>query len=147
MRLTDLYLLYAEALNEKDDANNRELAISYLDQIRARAGLKGIKESWDTYSKYPNRYKTQEGLREIIQRERAIELMFEGSRFWDLRRWKTANKVLNVAGNRAETFYNNGEGPVIVYSGNTFVAPRDYFWPIHQNDLVVNPKLVQNPGW
>ena len=48
MRLTDLYLLYAEALNEKDDVNNRELAISYLDQIRARAGLKGIKESWDT---------------------------------------------------------------------------------------------------
>jgi hypothetical protein len=28
-----------------------------------------------------------------------------------------------------------------------FIAPRDYFWPIHQNDLVVNPKLVQNPGW
>jgi len=27
-----------------------------------------------------------------------------------------------------------------------FIAPRDYFWPIHQNDLVVNPKLVQNPG-
>lgn len=149
MRLTDLYLLYAEALNEKDDANNRELAISYLDQIRARAGLKGIKESWDTYSKYPNRYKTQEGLREIIQRERAIELMFEGSRFWDLRRWKTANKVLNE---KIHGWNFEGETPAEYYSQRTlytlkFIAPRDYFWPIHQNDLVVNPKLVQNPGW
>ena len=149
MRLTDLYLLYAEALNEKDDANNRELAISYLDQIRARAGLKGIKESWDTYSRYPNRYKTQEGLREIIQRERAIELMFEGSRFWDLRRWKTANKVLNE---KIHGWNFEGETPAEYYSQRTlytlkFIAPRDYFWPIHQNDLVVNPKLVQNPGW
>ena len=149
MRLTDLYLLYAEALNEKDDANNRELAINYLDRIRERAGLKGIKESWDTYSKYPNRYKTQDGLREIIQRERAIELMFEGSRFWDLRRWKTANKVLNE---KIHGWNFEGETPAEYYAQRTlytlkFIAPRDYFWPIHQNDLVVNPKLVQNPGW
>lgn len=149
MRLTDLYLLYAEALNEKDDANNRELAISYLDLIRERAGLKGIKESWDTYSKYPNKYKTQDGLREIIQRERAIELMFEGSRFWDLRRWKTANKVLNE---KIHGWNFEGETPAEYYAPRNlytlkFVAPRDYFWPIHQNDLVVNPKLVQNPGW
>lgn len=149
MRLTDLYLLYAEALNEKDDANNRELAISYLDLIRERAGLKGIKESWDTYSKYPNKYKTQDGLREIIQRERAIELMFEGSRFWDLRRWKTANKVLNE---KIHGWNFEGETPAEYYALRSlytlkFVAPRDYFWPIHQNDLVVNPKLVQNPGW
>lgn len=149
MRLTDLYLLYAEALNEKDDANNRELAISYLDLIRERGGLKGIKESWDTYSKYPNKYKTQDGLREIIQRERAIELMFEGSRFWDIRRWKTANKVLN---GKIHGWNFEGESPAEYYAQRTlytlkFVAPRDYFWPIHQNDLVVNPKLVQNPGW
>lgn len=149
MRLTDLYLLYAEALNEKDDANNRELAISYLDLIRERAGLKGIKESWGTYSKYPNKYKTQDGLREIIQRERAIELMFEGSRFWDLRRWKTANKVLNE---KIHGWNFEGETPAEYYAPRNlytlkFVAPRDYFWPIHQNDLVVNPKLVQNPGW
>lgn len=149
MRLTDLYLLYAEALNEKDDPNNRELAISYLDLIRERAGLKGIKESWDTYSKYPNKYKTQDGLREIIQRERAIELMFEGSRFWDIRRWKTANKVLN---GKVHGWNFEGESPAEYYAQRTlytlkFVAPRDYFWPIHQNDLVVNPKLVQNPGW
>ena len=33
----------------------------------------------------------------------------------------------------------------LIYN-QTFTV-RDYFWPIHQNDLVVNPKLVQNPGW
>ena len=28
-----------------------------------------------------------------------------------------------------------------------FVAPRDYFWPINEKSLVINPNLVQNPGW
>ncbi|MCS2956536.1 RagB/SusD family nutrient uptake outer membrane protein [Bacteroides salyersiae] len=28
-----------------------------------------------------------------------------------------------------------------------FVAPRDYFWPIKEKSLVINPNLVQNPGW
>lgn len=149
LRLTDLYLMYAEALNEKDDAGNRTLAISYLDQIRERAGLKGIVESWTKYSKYPDKYNTQKGLREIIQRERSIELMFEGSRFWDLRRWKTANQVLNQ---KLHGWNYEGETPAEYYTSRTlylqkFVAPRDYFWPIHANDLVVNPKLVQNPGW
>ena len=41
-----------------------------------------------------------------------------------------------------------GEHYLVNFTGqNGFIAPRDYFWPIHQNDLVVNPKLVQNPGW
>ena len=29
----------------------------------------------------------------------------------------------------------------------SFVAPRDYLWPLRTYDLTVNPKLVQNPGW
>ena len=74
-------------------------------------------------------------------------------RFWNLRRWKTANVELNeklygwnVVGNRAETFYNNGKGPVIVYSNNIFVAPRDYFWPIRSEEAITSG-CVQNPGW
>jgi hypothetical protein len=34
-------------------------------------------------------------LRDIIHQERGIEMAFEGSRFWDLRRWKTAPQVLS----------------------------------------------------
>src|SRR5690606_12536519 len=72
MRLADLYLLYAEALNEVQGPT--EEVFTYLDLIRSRAGLQGVKYSWDNHSKVPGKYSTQQGLREIIQRERAIEL-------------------------------------------------------------------------
>ncbi len=150
MRLADLYLLYAEALNEKNSSENRDLAIQYLDKVRERAGIPGVVEAWTNYSKNPTKYTTQSGLREIIHQERTIELMFEGQRFWDVRRWKTAYKELN---NQKVMGWNiEGESPVEYYQTRThftyhFVAPRDYLWPLKEYDLFVNPNLVQNPGW
>ncbi|GHS90864.1 hypothetical protein FACS1894203_0540 [Bacteroidia bacterium] len=83
--------MYAEALNEAaDNENNRTEAIKWIDPIRERAGLKGVAESWTNYSTQPEKFHTQRGLREIIQQETLIEFVFEGHRFWDLRRWKTA---------------------------------------------------------
>src|SRR3546814_7150046 len=46
IRLADLYLLYAEALNEMSGTSDE--IFQYLDMIRARAGLAGVRESWDT---------------------------------------------------------------------------------------------------
>ncbi|TDQ08905.1 RagB/SusD family nutrient uptake outer membrane protein [Pedobacter metabolipauper] len=147
IRLADLYLMYAEALNEAEPASS--LAIDYLDRVRVRAGLKGVVESWTNFSSNPARYTTQDGLREIIQRERLIEFVFEGQRFWDMRRWKLAaaefNKditALNIYGKTTETY--NVER--VVWSMK-FIAPRDYFWPIGNYDTRRNPKLVENPGW
>ncbi len=151
MRLADLYLLYAEALNEKDNPDNRRLAIQYLDKVRARAGLPGVEEAWTNYSRNPSKFSTQNGLREIIQQERTIELMFEGHRFWDIRRWKTAYNEIN---NKRLMGWNiDGDTPAEYYQQRSlnhtyqFVAPRDYLWPIKEQDLFVNPNLVQNPGW
>lgn len=147
IRLADLYLLYAEALNETEPASAE--AIVYLDKIRARAGLAGVVESWTNYSSLPGKFATQDGLREIIHRERLIELAFEGHRFWDLRRWKKAAEELNkditgwnYTGTTAATYYRETQ----IYS-QTFVTPRDYFWPIGAEDTRKNPKLVENPGW
>lgn len=147
VRLADLYLLYAEALNETEPASAE--AIVYLDKIRARAGLAGVVESWTNYSSNPGKFATQEGLREIIHRERMIELAFEGHRFWDLRRWKKAAEELNkditgwnYTGTTAATYYRETQ----IYS-QTFVTPRDYLWPIGAEDTRKNPKLVENPGW
>jgi hypothetical protein len=124
-------------------------AISYVDKIRKRAGLKGVVESWTNYSSIPNKYSTQDGLRSIIQRERLIELAFEGQRFWDLRRWKKAfdeyNKDITgwtITGKTADTYYKER----LVFS-QRFIAPRDYFWPIGNFDTRRNPYLVENPGW
>lgn len=150
MRLADLYLLYAEALNEIDNADNRQLAIEYIDKVRTRAGLPGVVEAWTEYSRNAAKFTSQAGLREIIQQERTIELMFEGHRFWDIRRWKTAYTELN---NKKATGWNiEGETPIEYYQSRShhiyqFVSPRDYLWPIKEEDLFVNPQLVQNPGW
>jgi hypothetical protein len=51
--MAGLYLLYAEALNEVNGPTPE--AISYVDMIRARAGLKGVVSSWATYSSNPTK--------------------------------------------------------------------------------------------
>lgn len=147
MRLADLYLMYAEAVNEVEPASTE--AIGYLDKIRERAGLAGVVDSWTNFSTNPAKYSTQEGLREIIHRERLIELAFEGHRFWDLRRWKKSAEELNkditgwnYTGTTAEVYYRE----TFIYSQN-FVTPRDYLWPVGTEDTRKNPKLVENPGW
>ncbi|MDR1336754.1 MAG: RagB/SusD family nutrient uptake outer membrane protein [Tannerella sp.] len=145
-RLADLFLLYAEALNETDRPDE---AIVYVDSIRARSGLKGVCESWSAHSKDPGKPDRKEGLREIIYQEREIELAFEGQRIWDLRRWKKAadfqNKNItgwNTGGRNAAEYYQ----PVTLFN-QQFVTPRDYLWPIATFSLQRNPNLVQNPGW
>ncbi|HMR20000.1 MAG TPA: RagB/SusD family nutrient uptake outer membrane protein, partial [Sphingobacterium sp.] len=146
LRLADLYLMYAEAMNEAYGPG--EEVFNYLNQIRAKAGIPTVQEAWDNHSRTPGKYSNREGLREIIQQERTIELAFEGHRFWDLRRWKTAPLHLNrpilgwsITNRDAETYYR----PNIVFSRK--FEFKDYFWPIRERDLIVNSKLVQNPGW
>ncbi|MEZ2441067.1 RagB/SusD family nutrient uptake outer membrane protein [Chitinophaga sp. RCC_12] len=147
IRLADLYLLYAEALNEAQGPTAD--VYDYVNRIRARAGLQTVQSSWASYSRNPSKYTTKEGMRSIIQRERAIELCFEGHRYWDLLRWKTAAQELSgnitgwvVSGQTAELYYRE-----ISFLSRHFVAPRDYLWPIKESDLLANPNLVQNPNW
>jgi starch-binding outer membrane protein, SusD/RagB family len=146
MRLADLYLLYAEALNESQGPGAE--VYKWIDLVRKRAGLAGVMESWTKYSNKPSKVATKEGLREIIQRERLIELVFESKRFWDLRRWKVAENYLqrsingwDITQREAANYYR--VRPVFTSS----FSLKDYFWPISENSLIVNPNLVQNPGW
>lgn len=147
IRLADLYLMYAEALNESDGPVAD--VFTYIDKIRVRAGLKGVKEAWTTYSVNPTKFESQAGMREIIRQERGIELAFEGSRYWDIRRWKTAANLLNqpITGWSVFQQATSDYYKVRTIFSQNFVAPRDYLWPIRTYDLNVNPKLVQNPGW
>ncbi|WP_142688470.1 RagB/SusD family nutrient uptake outer membrane protein [Chitinophaga polysaccharea] len=146
MRLADLYLLYAEALNEEQGP--QPAAFTYIDKVRDRAGLKGVQASWTAYSKQPAKFQTKEGFRQIVQQERLIELAMEGSRFWDLRRWRRSMEELNksVTGWDVEQ-----SDPVFYYRVRTLYRQtfqtRNYFWPIENWDLLNNPKLVQGFGW
>lgn len=147
IRLADLYLLYAESLNESLSTPSAEV-YEYVDRIRTRAGLKGVVESWRDYSKLPEKPSTQAGMREIIQRERLIELAYEGKRFYDLRRWKQAH----IYHNRNDYGWNmdaadeNSYYTPVVLERLTYTT-KQYLWPISEAELRRNGNLVQNPFW
>ncbi|MEX0314616.1 MAG: RagB/SusD family nutrient uptake outer membrane protein [Allomuricauda sp.] len=145
VRLADLYLLYAEALNETGNIGEAQ---TWIDRVRSRAGLDGVVNSWAAASVNPAKPTTQDGLRDIIHDERMIELVFEGQRFWDIRRWKRAPEFLNtdirawnVDGETVDAFYN------VISVGTYSFQNRDYLWPIPETDIVANDNLIQNPGW
>jgi hypothetical protein len=150
-RLADLYLMYAEAVNEVEGPNgaNSATLFAYLDDIRDRAGLAGVKESWTNFSTNPTKPDTKEGLREIIRRERSIELAFEGKRFWDIRRWKKITDLneqprgWNIMGENNDDFYK----VVNVHPRSVSFSTKDYFFPIKESNLYVNDRLIQNYGW
>ena len=149
-RLTDLYLLYAECINEAEGPDGPHSAemFEYLNAIRSRAGIPDVKTSWDTYSNNPGYYRTQVGMRAIIHRERQNELVFESQRFWDLRRWKEAPAEYqkNIYG------YHVTSSSAVDYYTKSFIYEqnfglKDYFWPIATTNIEINPNLVQNIGW
>ena len=142
-RLADLYLLYAEAVNEIDPQDERVL--TYLNKVRQRAGLSNIEEL------NPAIEGNQELQRLAIQRERRIELATEGQRYFDVRRWMIADQdgegrqfgyVHGMNMNAAEDkFYEEVEASPIVF------RRKMYLYPIPDDEMKKTELLVQNPGW
>lgn len=151
IRLSELYLNYAEALNEAQGPASHATIIPYLDAIRARSGVPGIQQAWSK-AKTPKNNFSKEEMREIIRQERCIELSFEGHRCWDVRRWKIAMKELgedakgwNVDGRTPEEFYNVS-GSVAqpkVIADRIFPSEKYSLWPISNTELQKNNNLVQ----
>ncbi len=156
MRLAEIYLNAAEAWNEYEGPNgaHHDKIFDRLNKIRERAGIPTVQESWSTYGTNPEKYTVQLGLRDIIHRERTIELMYEGHRFWDVRRWGAAleegfdKKPIGwkVTGKTWTEFYNNFQGPVEVWNKAAFNPNRDYLWPIRSEEVNISG-ITQNPGW
>lgn len=145
IRLSGLWLLYAECLNE---AGNSADAIIWLDKVRTKAGLPGVINAWAQHSRLPSKPSSKDGLRSIIHQERRIELAFEGQAGWDLRRWKELQNVLSKPFQGWTVFNRTVAG---YYQLNNVYQPsfglRDYLFPIQQYDLLTNPNLVQTPYW
>lgn len=134
IRYAEILLSYAEALVETGDWQNPEVAAS-INQIRKRAGMPNV----DTKV-----YNSQAKMREFIRRERQIELAFEGQRFYDIRRWKIGEQVLNG------TVYgaiDPSTGKPVVVEQRKFDPSRDYLWPIPIIEINANKNMVQNPNW
>jgi hypothetical protein len=149
IRLAELYLNYAEAYNEYNGPSGE--VYNSLNTIRARSGIPDVDLVWSdpSLARTQGKHTEKEGLREIIQQERMIELAFEGERYYDIRRWNLASLYFNSAvkgwsvdESDANKFYTVKE-----VGQRSFITPRDYLHPIKVNELVINPNLVQNPGW
>ncbi|MBS1603096.1 MAG: RagB/SusD family nutrient uptake outer membrane protein [Bacteroidetes bacterium] len=148
MRLTALWLLYAECLNEA--AGPGAQTYKWIDMVRARADLPGVLQAWAAYSRNPSKPTTKDGLRDIIHQERRIELAFEGQAGWDLRRWKELQNLFATpfVGWSVQTLAKTTSA---YYNLHTVYQPqfglKDYLFPIQKYDLLVNSNLVQTPYW
>ncbi|GAA4303582.1 RagB/SusD family nutrient uptake outer membrane protein [Compostibacter hankyongensis] len=146
IRLADLYLYYAEALNEVNGPTAETL--KWIDLVRERAGIPTVEDAWTNYAKNPGAYQSKDGFRKIIHQERLIEMAFEGNRYWDLRRWKEAERVMSQP---VKGWNVSQQDPLYYYQVtslfNQTFKKRDYFWPIEEKSTIVNTNLVQNPGW
>ncbi|MBO9727241.1 MAG: RagB/SusD family nutrient uptake outer membrane protein [Chitinophaga sp.] len=147
MRMAELYLSYAEALNEYYGTTAQQQVLDNLNAIRQRSMLPTVQASWAMAGHAA--VFTQEEMRSIIRQERTIELVFEGQYFWDIRRWKQGDKYLNQTiygmnfqGSDEGTF--NQVTPVLT---QVFKTPASYLFPISVQELSKNVNLVQNPGW
>jgi hypothetical protein len=120
IRLADILLLKAEALNETGDLTG---SAALVNQIRTRVSLPNTPAN------------SQAAMRLAIEKERRLELAFEGVRWYDLKRTGRAIEVINNA--------KGVDGVNLGYA----IAEYQLLWPIPQAELDKNTQLTQNPGY
>lgn len=144
MRLADVYLMYAEAVNEAygattvpSDITNGLTAEAAINIVRARAGVPAV----------DSRFTGDKSIfREIIRQERAVEMAFEGHRWYDLRRWYLAHtdeykKLYSLDFDQEHTYFTPS-----VYQTKTFEV-KHYWIPFQVDQVNIYEGFYQNPGW
>jgi starch-binding outer membrane protein, SusD/RagB family len=140
LRLPEVYLSIAEALNELDRSAE---AYPYINMVRQRAGMPGLEVGMDKTT-----------LRNAILRERVLEYAFEQVRFFDLNRWKrndiwktvTQTSGLKMTKTGSSFTYEKIATPNPRVSYENF-NPRLYLHPIPVSEINKKYGLIQNPGW
>ena len=119
IRYADVLLMYAEALNEV----NGPTADVYtsLNKLRVRAGM----------PEFVMGSHSQDEMRDEIKHERKVEFFMEGTRYFDLLRWRDAEDVLLM----------------VTAESRTFDVNTHYLWPVPQFAIDQSPNLTQNPGY
>ena len=130
LRYADILLMYAEALNEQS-ASNAAMVIPYINRIRIRAGLTSLSTTL-----------SQSQLRYFIERERRLELNFEGHRWFDLVRTGRAIAVMNNHFSNYNIVFNKA-GSVIQIDAHNLLFPI----PLQEINTVGSMVLTQNPGY
>lgn len=140
IRYADILLMHAEAKNELN-----QMTSAVWDQtirlLRNRAGFT------DAAALSFNSTLGQTGLREVIRNERRTELGMEGLRIFDIRRWKTAENVLNGYAHGAKFGVLSVDNGYLRVNLRTFDPAKHYLWPIPRDERLINTNLSQNPNW
>jgi hypothetical protein len=125
LRFADALLMYAEAQNEFAGPDNS--VYTAVNRVRKRAGMPDLPA-----------FLSKDDMRTAIRLERRIELAGEGLHYNDIRRWRTAEVVMN------QPAYNSKGNVIQVRSFN---KDRDYLWPIATVTFEQNKNLEQNPRY
>ncbi|WP_010662984.1 RagB/SusD family nutrient uptake outer membrane protein [Marinilabilia salmonicolor] len=140
LRYADVLLMYAEAMNELGEMD-AAVWDKTIKALRQRAGFDNTSLAMDMPSG------GKEALRTVIRNERRVELALEGTRIYDIRRWETAEIVLNEPYRGAKFDMSSGTLDYYRYDNGSFNENRDYLWAIPAEQRTINPTLGQNPGY
>jgi starch-binding outer membrane protein, SusD/RagB family len=136
MRLPDVWLMYAEAVNEISGPTNETFDL--IDKIRRRGNLPPLNRAL---------FGSKASFFNAIEQERIVELVAEGSRFFDLRRWRKVEQV-----------WTQPNGNPLISTWNELVRDefknaidrdfqRFYLFQIPGAEITNNPKIIQNDPW
>lgn len=160
IRYAEILLSYAEAINHLQsshtvtlpsgetytlsrNSNLNEMLFAF-NQVRYRSGLPGLS---------PEQYASEEAMDEQIKRERFIEFLCEGRRFYDIRRWGTyeEEESIPISGMNVEAEATSGyyTRTIMNHSDyrNRVVDKKTVFLPLERNEVLKSRLLDQNPGW
>jgi starch-binding outer membrane protein, SusD/RagB family len=138
MRLADVYLMYAEATNEV--SGPQADAIGFVNIVRHRGNLPPLKA---------DKTSSKQSFFDAIEQERIVELVAEGQRGFDLRRWRALERVWGPPGSagvyREDTW---GAKPSIYYqNASDRTYQQNYIFRIPPGERDRNPNLTQNIPW
>ena len=119
-------LLLAEAVNEQGRGQE---ALPYLNEVRQRAGLKGVTVT------------NQAQLREISLKERRVELAFENKRWHDLVRSGKAVEVMTAYGKALKEQYT------YLVDDSYKVSEYRLLFPLPFDEVEMNKEIKQNEGY
>lgn len=131
LRYAEVLLNYAEAVNEQTGPSTTVL--TRLNQVRQRAGLAALTMASPQAA-------SKQAMRNEIDRQRRLELAFEGERWWDLLRYARHNQ--------AEGGAHTVTALDLIAQFRNGVRDVNYLlFPIPQAEINTNPQLKQNPGY
>lgn len=159
IRYAEILMIYAEALNELGGTtynipswDHSKTHVIKRDITEMKKGIRPIRIRAGVPDYEVNVYESQNEFRKKLKRERQIELMGEGHRYYDIRRWMDApiEEAMPIYGcNTLATkdMRDIFHVPVAVPSLPTTFSKKMWFWPIKHSELRRNKYLTQNPGW